>query len=306
MLTLAEASKLIQNPLQKGVVSTFAMTSPVLERLPFMDVAGNAYSYNVESSLPSVAFRDYNESYTESTGVVQKSTETLRIFGGTGKVDRALVKAQGKLNDLRAVQDTMRAKAIAALFTKNFFKGDNSSNSKAFDGLEARITGNQLLSAGTTAGGDALTLALLDELVDKVQGGPDVLFMNKFMRRKVNALMRAAGQATEVVSDAFGRQINAYAGIPIGVIENDESGNEILDFDEDCSGDTSSTTAAGTSIYAVKFGVQEYVSGLQCGGVDVIDEGLVGVHYTTSIEWLASFAIFNGKSVARLYGLKAA
>ena len=30
-LTLAEASKLIQNPLQRGVVETFARTSSVLE-----------------------------------------------------------------------------------------------------------------------------------------------------------------------------------------------------------------------------------------------------------------------------------
>ena len=56
MLTLTEASKLIQNPLQRGVVETFARTSPVLERLPFMDVNGNAYSYNVEQTLPGIAF----------------------------------------------------------------------------------------------------------------------------------------------------------------------------------------------------------------------------------------------------------
>ena len=44
-----------------------------------------------------------------------------------------------------------------------------------------------------------LTLAKLDEMIDQVQGSPDVLFMNKTMRRKINALMRAAGQATETV-----------------------------------------------------------------------------------------------------------
>lgn len=52
-LTLAEASKLIQNPLQRGVVETFARTSSVLEYLPFMDVAGNAYSYNQERPCPA-------------------------------------------------------------------------------------------------------------------------------------------------------------------------------------------------------------------------------------------------------------
>ena len=65
-----------------------------------------------------------------------------------------------------------------------------------------------------------------------LSGSPDVLFMNKTMRRKVNTLMRAAGQATEQVGDAFGRPIYAYAGIPIGVIETDKDGNEILPFTE--------------------------------------------------------------------------
>ena len=110
MLTLTEASKLIQNPLQRGVVETFARTSPVLERLPFMDVNGNAYSYNVEQTLPGIAFRDYNTSYTESTGVVNPHTEKLYIMGGISSVDRALVKTQGSVNKIRAIHDNMKAR----------------------------------------------------------------------------------------------------------------------------------------------------------------------------------------------------
>ena len=105
--------------------------------------------------------------------------------------------------------------------------------------------------------GGTLTLAKLDEMIDAVQGTPDVIFCNKTMRRKINALMRAAGQATETVSDAFGRQINSYAGCGIGVIEEDAEGNAILGFDEE--DDT-------TSIYACKFGF-EMLSGLQNGGI---------------------------------------
>ena len=292
MLTLLEASKLKQNPLQQGVVEVFASTSPVLERMPFMDVAGNAYSWNREETLPGIAFRDYNETYTESTGVVQQSTEVLKLFGGTAKVDRALVKTQGNLNDLRAIQTNMKAKAAALDFTKSFFKGDASDNPKAFDGLEKRLVGDQVLTA--TASG--VTLNDVDKLIDAVQGGPDVLFMNKTMRRTVNALRRAAGQATEVVTDAFGRQIDAYAGIPIGVIEEDATGNQILGFDEGDDGDT-------TSIYAMRFGVGEWVSGLQCGTLEVIDQGLIDVWHQTLIEWICSFALFHPKAAARLQGV---
>ena len=197
----------------------------------------------------------------------------------------------------------MKAKAASLYFTKIFFEGDSESYPKQFDGLALRLTGDQLVPMGSTASGDTLTLAKLDLLIDSVQGGPDVLFMNKTMRRKVNSLMRSAGQATEVVSDAFGRQINAYAGVPIGIIEDDESGDAILDFDEACPGGGSDL---GTSIYAVRFGAGEYVSGLQAGTMDVIDLGLYsgGVAYRTLIEWICGMAVFHPKSAARLYGIK--
>lgn len=301
MLTLLEASKLVQNPLQRGVVEIFASTSPVLERLPFLDVPGGAYVHNIEETLPGVAFRDFNQGYDSSYGVVQQSTEVLKIFGGKGLVDRALVKTQGNLNDLRAIQDNMRAKSLSLDWTKNFFKGDSQSDPKSFDGLQRRITGPQVLAAGNSSGGDELTLSKLDELLDAVQGGPDVLFMSKTMRRKLNALRRAAGQATEVVSDVFGRQIDAYASIPIGIVENDATGEEILGFDEANPG---GGAPASSSIYACKLGVREYVSGIQAGPIEVIDLGLVDIHWTTDIEWISSFVIFNPRSAARLHGIK--
>ncbi len=303
MLTLVEAAKLAQDPLQRGVIEVFARTSPVLEKLPFLPVNGNAYQYNLEETLPGVAFRGVNEPYTESTGIVNPNTEALKIFGGTSKVDRALVKTQGNLNDLRAVHDGMKAKAAALDFTKAFFKGDSQANIRQFDGLQKRLVGKQLLQAGSTSGGDPLTLAMLDELIDSVHGGPDMLFMNKPIRRKVNSLMRAANQAVETVSDSFGRQIPAYAGVPIGVIEGDAEGNEILGFTEACPG---GGAPASTSIYAVRFGVKEYVSGLQAGDLEVIDQGLVDVWYQTLIEWICSIAVFNPRSAARLWGVNAA
>ena len=281
MLTLTEASKLIQNPLQRGVVETFARTSPVLERLPFMDVNGNAYSYNVEQTLPGIAFRDYNASYTESTGVVNPHTEKLYIMGGISSVDRALVKTQGSVNNIRAIHDNMKAKAAALTFTAKFFNGDNTTAATEFDGLKERLTGSQAL---TYTG--AMTLEKVDELIDGVIGGPTALFMSKATRRTVNALRRAAGQATEVVSDSFGRQIDAYAGIPIGVIEEDKDGAAIL---------------ADGEIYAIRMGVQEYVSGLQAGGMEVIDLGLNRTQYETLIEWICGIAVFHPKAAARLH-----
>ena len=287
-LTLLEASKLIQDPLRAGIIEIFPRTSAVLERLPFYSISGNSYKYNQESVLPSIGFRGLNESYTADVGVLNPVTESLVILGGISQVDRALVKSQGGVNNLRSIHDSQKAKAASLEYTRCFFKGDSETNTKEFDGLQRRLTGDQVIDMGGT-----LTLAKLDEMIDAAQGSPDVLFCNKTMRRKINALMRAAGQATETVSDAFGRQINSYAGIPIGIIEEDAENSAILGFDE--KDDT-------TSIYACRFGF-EMLSGLQNGGIDVEDLGLVETMYKTLIEWLTGLIIWHGKSVARLKGI---
>jgi len=300
-LTLLEAAKLVQDPLARGVIEIFPLNSPVLERLPFFNVNGQAYKYNREETLPGIAFRGINKSYTESTGIVNPQVEALFILGGISQVDRALVKTQGNVNDLRSVYDAMKAKAAALEYTKNFFKGDNADDPNEFDGLDNRLTGDQKIAAGSTSGGDILTLDMVDILIDAVQGGPDVIFMNKTMRRKVNKLIRAANQAQETVSDAFGRQIPAYASVPIGVIEQDKDGNDILPFTEVSPGGGGSVS---TSLYAVKFGVAENVCGLQAGTMDVLDLGLNRTFYETLVEWICGLGVFHPKAAARLHGVK--
>ena len=48
-------------------------------------------------------------------------------------------------------------------------------------------------------------------------------------------------------------------------------------------------------------GVQEYVSGLQAGGMEVIDLGLNRTQYETLIEWICGIAVFHPKAAARLH-----
>ena len=301
MLTLLESAKLVNDPLKAGVIEIFPRVSPVLERLPFFEVNGQAYKYNIEETMPGIAFRGINESYTADTGVVNPAVEALYIMGGLSKVDRALVKTQGNVNNLRAIYDGMKAKAAALTYTLKFFKGRNANNPNEFDGLEQRLTGGQVIDAGSASGGDALTLDKLDEMLDAVQGSADVIFCNKTLRRKISSLARAANQATEPVTDAFGRQLQAYAGTPLAVIEEDKDGNLILPFDED---DTKGNPASCSSIYACRFGLAEYVSGLQAGNMDVEDQGINGTFYQTLIEWICGLGVFHPKAASRLRGIK--
>lgn len=297
-LTLVEAAKLSTDVLQRGVIETFARTSPVLELLPFMEIQGNSYKYNQEQTLPGIGFRAVNDSYPESVGVVNQMSEGLVIAGGDVDVDRFIVQTRGNINDQRAIQTEMKVKALSLAWTRQFFKGDVAVDPNGFDGLQKRLTGAQVIDAGTSAA--PLTLMMLDTLIDAVQGEPDVIFCSKAMRREIKKLIQNSPGYAESSYDAFGRPVMTYGGIPIRVIEWDNFGNQILDFNETFNGNNQTA-----SIYAVKFGAEQFVSGLQNGGISVRDLGELESKpaYRTRIEWYSGLAVFHPRAAARLRGV---
>lgn len=298
MLTITEWAKTNPNPLQSGVVEIFAKENPVLAALPFQNVAGNAFTYNREQTLPGVAFRGFNESYDESTGVVQSLTETLRIIGGDSDYDVAQIAMQTGDNATRAVYDAMKSKALALTWLDRFFHGINTTNAKEFDGLNVRLTGNQVISAGTN--GAQLTLDMLDDLIDAISGTPAHLLMNKAVRRGITKLARGSSNLSFDV-DSFGRQITLYAGIPLAIVEDGADGNPILDFNE-----TQGTSNVTSSVYAVNY-APDRLHGIQTAPVSVRDLGEVDDKpaYRTRIEWYAGYAIKHAKAAARLKGVLA-
>lgn len=299
MLTISEWQKLNPTPLASGVVEIFARENPVLANLPFINVQGNAYKYNIEQTMPGIAFRGFNEGYTESTGVINPLTESLTIIGGDSDFDVAQIKMGTGDNDTRAVHDAMKAKALTLSWLKTFFTGNSTTTPREFDGLNQRLTGNQVISAGTN--GAALTMDMLDELVDAIQGTPSMLLMNKASRRAIVKLGRASG-VVGVSRDYFGREVETYSGVPIGVIEDDADGNPILSFTE-----TQGTSNVTSSIYAVKFGA-DAMHGIQTEAMSVRDLGEIETKpaYRTRIEWYSGLVLKHPKCAARLKGVIAA
>ena len=289
--TLVEAAKLSTDILQRGVIETFARNSAVLEMLPFMDIAGNSYKYNQEATLPGIGFRGVNEAYQESTGIVNQLSEGLIIAGGDCDVDRFIVQTRGNVNDQRAIQTQLKTKAMALAMTKQFFLGDTATEPNGFDGLKKRITGSQVIDCGGT-----LDITKLDELIDAVEGEPDVLFCSKAMRREIKRVIQGHAGYSEGTYDAFGRPVMTYGGIQIRAIETDAEGKEILPFNATTPGE----------IYAVRFGPEQYVSGLQNGGMSVRDLGELQEKpvFRTRIEWYAGMAVFHPRATAVLRGIK--
>ena len=81
-LTLAEAAKLSNDVLVAGVVETIVKDSPILQRMPFIEIVGNGLTYNREATAPSAAFFDVGDTWTESTPTFTQLTVALKIMGG--------------------------------------------------------------------------------------------------------------------------------------------------------------------------------------------------------------------------------
>ena len=306
-LTLAQAALLSQDDLQRGVLETFVQESPVLDRIPLLNIEGNAYAYNEEATLPGVAFRSVNEAYVESTGTVNQKTESLVILGGDADVDRFIVQTRGNLNDQRATQTRMKVKAASYKYQDTFFNGDVAVDPKGFDGLKKRLVGAQVVDAaangmGPVAGGHNFFDAL-DELISRVAGEVDALYANKSIIAKIWSSARRLGGADFINEELTGKRVRTYNGIPLLDPGTTAAGADVLPLTE-----TQGTATNASSIYAVNFGEDEgdqAVSGLTNGGVQVDDLGQLQEKpaYRTRIEFYCGMAVFGGKGAARLRGV---
>lgn len=313
-VTLAQAATLSENDLQRGVLETFVQSSPVLDRLPLMNIEGNAYAYNEEGTLPGVAFRSVNEAYTESTGTVNQKTESLVIMGGDADVDRFIVQTRGNVNDQRGTQTALKVKAASYFFQDKFFNGDVAVDTKGFDGLRKRLTGAQVIAAGTNGapvlgngGTDAQAFFdAMDALVGAVPGLNNTngaIYANSNIIGKIRSAGRRLGGVDLVQEDLTGKRVVTWNGIPVLDPGVNLAGGNILPQTE-----TQGTATNASSIYAVKFGSDEgdqAVTGLTNGGVMVDDLGLLQSQpvYRTRIEFYCGLAVFGGKAGARLTGV---
>ena len=296
MLTQTEWAKLNNDPLQSGVVEIFARENAFKQYMPYANIAGAAYVYNREDTLPGISFRGINESYDASTGVVNQLSDPLKIIGGDLDVDTALIAWGTGENDTRAIHDAMKVKALALAHLKTVFDGDSGSNPKEFDGLNVRLTGDQVIEAGTD--GAPLTLEMLDDLVDAVSGEPTILAMNKKTRQRVRQLARSVNALT-IAKDDLGREVDQYYGVPFAIIEDDATGAAILGFDE-----TQGASDETASIYALKFGPGA-MFGAQTAPISVRDLGELQSQpaFRTRVEHYSTIVLEHPKCAARLKGV---
>ncbi len=294
---------------ESGLYKRFTELSPILEILPWKQIEGNSLTYTVEDSLPTAVNRPVNGTYTSSTPSANKVTEELKITGDQGQIDNYLIATQGNKDravDLKLALFDGLAQAVSNKVDQDFWEGDSVADVNAVDGMRNRISGNQAVSV--TANGGPLTIDLMDQVIDLVPFPNRHAFLNRFERRKLNALLRAAGVSVQMPMspNEVGRQLDMYGDVELHVVERTGDASSILGFDEQSG--SSSTTA---SIYVVALG-DELVHGIYAGdlpgGLNVKDFG----ELQTAPQILGRLEIYWGivkkhdRAAARLRSLTAA
>lgn len=297
-LLQAEAEKLSQNDLVAGIVEEIIDREDLFALLPFVKTKGKTYDYEREGTASEAVFLDPNEAVPEEASTFIDVSTKLTVLAGDVDVDKFLAGTLDDMNNQVAIQIAQKAKGIARKYRRTLVQGDKGANAKEFDGVESILadTGNTI-EAG--ANGAALTFSMLDELLDAIPNGADVMFMRPGTIRAYRALLRTAGgiAPAEIMHPAFGRPMLTHNGIPILT-------NEFI-----LGNVTQGTSISNTcSVYAARLNEADGLHGLYGGdsvGFSVEAIGTVQNKdaWRYRVKWYAGLALKSTKSMASIHGI---
>jgi hypothetical protein len=316
---LAQLAKLETDPLKKYVLTNMLRDIKVMEVLPFENVNSLRTTALRWRVLPSVAFRNLNADYTEDTsGDVEEVWESLYILGGLVKFDRVFGKVGNTIKDPKQLQMEMKLKSLALTFNDYFINGDLASDALGFEGLKKRVAGSptrQLVPVGgavsaydVTASAAAVNRFWTD--IEKSyrrcnNGTVSAMFCNEDLLlglgRSLRYINSGGGNFLDVTKDNFDRSVVTYKGTPIYDmgLKKDQSTEIITDTETDAD----TTHSVSTSLYFVSFNMEQGVTGVQLGPLEVIPDAKkdVSTAEQTLIEWVLGLAGFGSYGIVRMY-----
>jgi len=292
--------------LTQQVVNAMISRSTALEFAEFYSMTGNAEYRRKAATASGGQFRALDSDYSDNAVSPDYANPALKILGDKVQVDRAHERRGMDVASERARQLLSFAQNLGKQFQNYFFNGD-STTPEQFDGLIKLVPVSQKLTpddpisvvlgnTNTAKTSQQAFLEAINQLIQKVDGGAQVLFMNSYVLSRLTTVAR---EFIQWQPNTFGTLIPFYNGIPLRDAGYDKDGNMILPQTETL-GDANDCS----SIFAVRFGEAVDLSIATNIGVEVKDLGLVGSHYTHTVEFDAAPVLLNNKAVAQLSGIE--
>lgn len=302
--TLAESAITTQDQLLKGIIEQIMHTTPLLAKLPFVEVTGNALAYNREKAdgMPTVEWRSPGDLWTESSASYDNVTAALKILGGDADVDNFIAATQGNFVNQMAQQVKEKSKVMGYAFEDEAYYGDASLGS-GFDGLHvlAAADTDQCLHAGSSSTGGPLTTALLDQALDLcTKGQPDMILMTQAVRRRLTQYLRLHGSYVSE-RDEYGRLWDRWGdNIPIVTSTRLSQVETISD-----GAYAAKTGGATSSVFVIHFGDQAGLTGIQHGGIayETFERLQDKNAARTRLLWYCGMALYSTKAVVRIDGV---
>jgi len=242
MQNLTQYEYLGSDLILKGVANWLVKESPMLGAMPMKSIQGNSYKYNLSTALPTASWLTVGDQIPESTGTYEQRSTDIFTMIQNAYTDKSAIALNATQNP-EAIDAELAAQAMAHEWEKTLIIGQTStqSSTKQFkgllkiiaefetsttpdlDGAAPGLTGNNSQVLASSATEATMTMAMIDELIDKIKPGkPDVLLMSRLSRRRLNALQRASGGGSGAglvltESSLFGKFMDSYDGIPIYV-----------------------------------------------------------------------------------------
>ena len=303
--TLAEAAKLINNQIVQGVAEDIITTNPMWNAMPWTGYEGQAILVNRENALGDAQHLAIGSAITAKAA----ATFTQVTFSATTTIGDAeingLVAAQssGAGVDQLAIEISSKAKSVGRLLQTGIATGTGTS--PYLNSLHTLCDAAQYTTASA---GQAISLSLLDQLLDLVKakdGQVDWIMMPARTIRAYKALVRQLGGVTETMAytmpNGTSRTISVYEGVPIFQ-------NDYLSVLETANG-AALTGGALTSVFAGCWDDGSNKVGVSMIHPIAVPAGIaietVGVAETkdeliTRVKSYSNFALFNRKGMARL------
>lgn len=305
VMTLPEYAKTKdKTDVSRPIIEMFAKSADIYEALPFETINGPVFEGYRQAQLPTVAFRAINADSTSGNGKVEQFQEPTYVLDHDIDIDEAIIRRNGMQR--RSQEEAMSMAAVGKLWLDTFLSGDNTTDPTEFSGLQVRCEKySRKLAAGSASGGDALSLAKLDELINMVNGCNALLMSRNLLPRVIAAARNTTISGFVIQSwDEVGTPKLSYGGKRIFFgYEKDDHG-VILPYSEANPGGGS---AVGTSIYALALG-EGKLRGIMLKDLVADDVGLVKTgtkpFYRTHVSWDVGIVDEHKYCMARLWGVK--
>lgn len=222
----AAGTQLIPEVVSAGLRKFVETASPLYAETPKRDWPTNSYIYRSITALPSAAFgTDGGSLPSASNGTYAKPSVAMKYIYTRGEVTGPMITASASLLDAYQLEIELHADALVRKLEQTIISGDSSVNANEFDGLIKQITNSLNVGTGTDqATTTLLTLAHLDETLDKPSEYPTHIILNRAMGRRVWSLLQAQQRFVDRTEIAGGFRVPTYNDLPIVRVDTDITG----------------------------------------------------------------------------------